>query len=373
MKKIISVFLIVFTLIVSSFGVNAQNPQNMLILGDSIATGYGLENYTYQSPENAKDSFANIIADKCGLVYGENYFNLAVNGAKSYDVYNNVSAITYDYLPYADTVLLSVGGNDLLYTLGDVIGQAINSQSDVLDSYGISVDTSSYSTAIRSLLSIAAVDTDGTIMKKIQSECTNETAENTYRTACESFRKNLDSMLDEIYSANPSVKVYLLTLYNPFDAISSFKDVYDVSEKTVSMLNDIIKKSAEKNPENLFIVDVEKAFKGKSAELTNIMSMDIHPNKKGHSVIAELIENEMGIPKSENSKTQSSVNSVSQISETSEISSDSKVSPDSSENKQEISDTSTNSAVWIITGGIVVAVIAVGGIFVFIYNRKKHR
>lgn len=357
----------------ASLSVNAKKPKNMLILGDSIASGYGLENYTYQSPENAQDSFANIIADKCGLVYGENYFNLAVNGADSYDVDKRVSDISDEYLLSADTVILSVGGNDLLHTLGDVIGQAINSQSEVLDSYGISVDISSYSAVIRSLVSITAVDTDGTIMKKIQDECTNETAENTYRTACENFEENLNAILDKIYTANPSVNIYLLTLYNPFDAMSMLKDVYDVSEKTVSMLNDIIKKSAEKNPESLFIVDVEKSFKGKSAELTKIMSMDIHPNKKGHSVIAKLIENEMGISQTDDSKTQSSLNSVSDVSEASEITSGSTDLFNSSENKQEISDTSTNSAVWIIASCSVIVVITVIGISLVLYRRKKHK
>lgn len=373
MKKTVSAFLITVTLMSVSLSVNAQKPKNMLILGDSIASGYGLENYTYQSPENAQDSFANIIADKCGLVYGENYFNLAVNGADSYDIDKRVSDISDEYLPSADTIILSVGGNDLLHTLRDVIGQAINSQSEVLDSYGISVDTSSYSGVIRSLASIAAVDADGTIMKKIKSECTNETAVNTYRTACENFGENLDSILNEIYRANPSVKVYLLTLYNPFDAMPMLKDVYDVSEKTVSMLNDIIKKSAEKNSGKLFIVDVEKAFKGKSAKLTNIMSMDIHPNKKGHSVIAELIENEMEISQTDDSKTQSSLNSVSEVSEASEITSGSTDLFNSSENKQEISDTITNSAVWIIVGCSVIAVIAVIGMSLVLYRRKKHK
>ncbi|MDD6490344.1 MAG: SGNH/GDSL hydrolase family protein [Clostridia bacterium] len=362
MKKTVSIFLIVFIVIVSSLSVNAKNPKNMVIVGDSITTGFGLENYTSENPENAKDSFANIVADKCGLVYGENYFNFAVNGAASYDIYWRVSEISDEYLSSADTVILSVGGNDLLYTLGNVVGQAIDSQSELLDSYGINIDTSSYYAVINTLVNIVAVDTDGTIMKKIQDECTNENAENTYKAACENFKENLDSILDTIYSANPSVNIYLLTLYNPFDEMPVFKDVYDISEKTVSMLNDIIRKSAEKNPENLFIIDAEKAFKGKSSELTNIMSMDIHPNKKGHSVIAKLIENEMGISQTENSETQSS-EIVSEVSE---------ISKSLSENSQVISDTNTNSALWIITGCSVIGIIAVVGILLVLYRRKRH-
>lgn len=370
MKKIVSIFLIVFMVLISSLSVNAKNPEDIVIVGDSIATGFGLENYTAENPENAQDSFANIIADKCGLVYGENYFNLAVNGADSYSINKRVAEISDKYLSSADTVILSVGGNDLLYTLGNVVGQAINSQSELLDSYGINIDTSSYYAVINSLVSIAAVDTDGTTMKRIQGECTNKAAEDTYKTACKNFEKNLNSILDKIYSANPSVKVYLLTLYNPFDSMSVLKDVNDISEKTVYMLNDIIRKSAEKNPENLFIVDAEKAFRGKSAELTNIISMDIHPNKKGHSVIAKLIENEMGIFTIENSKTQSSVNSVSEVSE---ISKNFSETSDVSENSQLISDTDTSYAVWIISGCIIIGIIAVGCIFAVIYRRNKHR
>ena len=53
---------------------------SMLVLGDSISTGYGLENYTPGGSPYECRSYCNILAESLGLKGRDTYINRAVNG-----------------------------------------------------------------------------------------------------------------------------------------------------------------------------------------------------------------------------------------------------------------------------------------------------
>lgn len=84
-----------------------SSSKNMVILGDSISTGYNLKDNEY--------SYADICKDYLGYS-DENFYNFAVNGADTFDLYDllttdeNASAA----IANAEVVVVSIGGNDMI-------------------------------------------------------------------------------------------------------------------------------------------------------------------------------------------------------------------------------------------------------------------
>lgn len=84
-----------------------SSSKNMVILGDSISTGYNLKDNEY--------SYADICKDYLGYS-DENFYNFAVNGADTFDLYDllttdeNATAA----IANAEVVVVSIGGNDMI-------------------------------------------------------------------------------------------------------------------------------------------------------------------------------------------------------------------------------------------------------------------
>ena len=85
----------------------------MLVLGDSITTGYGLANYEPGGDPYLCESYANIIAASLGLKGGSTYINKAVNGDTTGDLAALLPTIKEE-VGTAELIIISIGGNDLL-------------------------------------------------------------------------------------------------------------------------------------------------------------------------------------------------------------------------------------------------------------------
>lgn len=244
---------------------DTEVPPKMLFLGDSIAAGYGLEGYTYTDNYSCPDSYANILKERYTAELSEicdhEMYNRAVSGATSSALLGFIeSGDLDDELSRSDAVVVSIGGNDMLHIMLDAISKfgfsAENKTSDFSDFNLID--------ALSSLFTLED-DIDNALTK---------------------FEANLKTISDELNSRTNGT-VYIQTLYNPLETFTDIQMVVDFSNEKLDRFNEIIKSNSA---DNYKVIDVAEDFKGKCDELTRIAELDIHPNEKGHAVIADAVD-----------------------------------------------------------------------------------
>lgn len=238
-------------------------PPKMLFLGDSIAAGYGLEGYTsddnYNCPSYSnilKEKYETELKDECG----HEMVNKAVSGATSQEFIDLIRSGELDKdLRESDAIVISIGGNDLL-------GIMLN----LLDKLGVS-ESGDVNTGGMNLLAAASafLSMDGDVNK-----------------ALDGFDANLKIISEELNQRTDGT-IYIQTLYDPLEYFTNFSMVTDFSLEKIGRFNSIIKENAS---EGYTVIDVAADFKGKAGTLTNISNFDIHPNKEGHELIAEDVD-----------------------------------------------------------------------------------
>ncbi|WP_024861985.1 SGNH/GDSL hydrolase family protein [Ruminococcus flavefaciens] len=242
---------------------STEVPPKMLFLGDSIAAGYGLEGYTdtdnyhCRSYSNIlKDEYAEELRGKCG----HTMVNKAVSGATSNDLIEQLRSGELDGdLADCDAIVVSIGGNDLLGIMLDLLGSMGISESGSFDSGNID-----FFSAAALLLSI-----DGDANK-----------------ALEQFELNIKTIVAEL-SGRTEGTIYIQTLYDPLEYYTKFKRVTEFSSEKIGRLNEMI---TENSSCGYKVIDVAADFKGRAGSLTNIAAFDIHPNAQGHELIAKDVD-----------------------------------------------------------------------------------
>lgn len=234
---------------------------NLTIIGDSIATGYGLAGYVPEDNYSASGSFGGILSAE-----SEDYKNLAVDGRKSAEL---LAAFTEDEMTEsvsnADNIVISIGGNDFLKPLFTAIKtEAIT-------------DTS----VIQAIL-------DGTFKAELISEYTNRILTAALSAAqgvdTDTIVENIRQITERIHEINPEARIVLLTVYNPFNGNVLLSAAGSVADEKLAELNGGIK-SLEND--YVRVADIYEAFRGKEGQTTNINKLDIHPNSQGHIIIGE--------------------------------------------------------------------------------------
>ena len=243
------------------FNVQVHTPPHIVFMGDSIASGYGLDAY---SPDDKTKcaSYANILSKVFDSELPEEasfgYDNLAKDGLTSKGLLKKLKDGEMDeYLAEADAVVISIGGNDLLGPLEGLIEKDIG--------LGETLDR---------VLSL----------------------EDTLDEHLDTYKQNLPAIVDEIYdrTKKEDFTLFIQTLYNPLEDFA-LTPIANMSKDKIGDLNRII--TAESDNDTRFrVIDVATPFVGRAEELTNIKSYDIHPNSDGHALIAktarEVIEKE---------------------------------------------------------------------------------
>ena len=234
-------------------------PPRLLFLGDSIATGYGLEGY-----KNGREhchSYANQLAsayeyelkDKCETSVA----NLAIDGQTSAELLEKLEDGSYDdYLKNTDAVVVSIGGNDLLTVLWELFTQYEDENNNF-----------SLSKMFDSLANL------------------NSTIENNLQA----FQENISKIASYIKKKTDAILI-IQTLYNPFNQISDYIPLKNYAEEKISLLNDSIKLHKDDENAEYLVTDVYSEFVDKASDLTRIKSLDIHPNQIGHDTIFECVD-----------------------------------------------------------------------------------
>ncbi len=262
-KKVASIMLSAAVLSMTAVHGYAEEESSLLVLGDSITTGYGLEGYVSGDNSSAADSFANRLSADYSA-----YTNLAVDGRTSAQLLEALSEEdTLSAVENSDDVVISIGGNDFLMPMVTAIQMSMMSDPEILQ--GIKDGTMTEEDFMEKAMEM---DIAGAVTNAVNNVDIGLTEE------------NISGILDKIYEVNPDVNVYILTVYDPFEDVEGMEAYSDTAEEILPQLNGAIENAASEH-ESAYVIDVYSAFKGHAVEYTNISQMDIHPNKAGHEVI----------------------------------------------------------------------------------------
>lgn len=242
---------------------------NAVVLGDSIASGYGLPDYIGGNNYSAPLSWGNLLGSEC-----EHYENFARDGMTSEELLlllEHPSDALLNSLKSADCVIVSIGGNDFLGKMMDAV--KISALSD----------TETISALLNGEFRAEMLgEFSNRILNAVISAMRDADVEKTV--------SNTREILQIISRINPKAKIILLTLYNPFSGHILLSGISDTAEEILTELNSGFSEAA-RNFSNAKIADVHSAFAGSASEFTNINRLDIHPNEAGHARIYEVVHN----------------------------------------------------------------------------------
>lgn len=247
-------------------------PKTLLALGDSLTTGYGLENYTYGGDPYLCDSYINRIAAAYGLEGGKTYVNRAVNGDKTSDLVRLLPSLENE-VKSADMIILTIGGNDLLGLLPEIAFMLSGQQvSDFAQAVAIFAKATPDQ--------YEALQNDPAFVARM-------------KTVLEEVSANLQTIATFFKEKAPDARVVFLKQYNPMHNVQGFEAFGAFGGGFLDSINRAVESVA--TAFGYETVDVPSVIDERAEELTNIRLFDIHPNAKGHLEIAKLLAEHLGL------------------------------------------------------------------------------
>ena len=280
-KRILSTLLalcLALSLLPASALAAGGEQKSYVALGDSITTGYGLDE---------AQSFAEQIAEQEGYTLNN---SLASDGATSTDLLEVVrSEANADTLKNADLITITIGGNDLMNALYAYLAEEYNKQNS---------DTSITAEDVKASLAGTLSEIPQVAMLRFAAskipDFPNSTAAN---TALSTFATNFSSIISAIKAANSTAQLIVVNQYNPYGHLTTGTGVLSLDlsaiDTAVRALNTVISSSAESA--GYTVADVYTKFKEAESNPCNAsvslpsINLDFHPNATGHGLIADTI------------------------------------------------------------------------------------
>lgn len=257
-----------------SSGVNSESStesskefelKRLVALGDSITRGYGLA--------DGEKSYVDILTEEGNFESN----NFAVNGRTSVVLLESLQKPSENQkqaLEQADYIVISIGGNDMLYLISRLVDGVLPSDS-----------MSNPSEAIGNLIDMA----------------NNLTPEN-MKSDIAYYKSTVEKIIKLLQKMNPKAEIVMQTVYDPFKPIfvvapvvfsymeSDINYAYDRVESCIDGFNSALFELSKKY--GFKIADVSKDFKESDKKYINmsLSNPDIHPNAAGHRRIAEIVE-----------------------------------------------------------------------------------
>ena len=285
--------------------VTAEDVSDIVVLGDSISTGYGLEDLEALSGQDIY-SYTDYLSDYLDAAVT----NYAVNGQRSEELLNTVkgydgSSEEYQALAKAEMICVTIGGNDLLqptkeyfntyvtnyntingtnYTAKEVL-KAVGSDSDAVKKLAMGL-TSTLNNALKYVIGFSDItDIDGNITE-------------------EGYIGYIAELEQTLRTINSDAEIVFQTVYNPVsvpDSIAVDEDyAYALSQlrlmadAQIGKVNTAISKYAADY--DISVADVKTAFANEDLSLStewvymihgdDLNALDVHPNQIGHAIIA---------------------------------------------------------------------------------------
>ena len=239
-------------------------PKNLLILGDSIATGHSLPDYNSEGNPKSQYSWATLLAEE----YGAQQINLAVDGdttANLRDVVRNQA--NRAAIEQADVICISIGGNNFLQLMNRLSGEG-------------------------TLFSLDVVEAEYAVMQDAAAD-------------------DLDDIFDTLWIINPNARVLVQTLFEPYlyftAPIFEGHSFADIMGSYVQRYNTMLAEKA--GAYGFTVVDVANAFRTQSDEtwvyatmkegsfedvVAAIAQANPHPTVAGHRGMFETYCREAG-------------------------------------------------------------------------------
>lgn len=274
----------------------------VVVLGDSIARGYGLkdvdnERYSSLLAEKLKDYYANV-----------EVYNYGIDGQTGAELAESLENNPPAELKDADYVIISIGGNNILGGLGEVLGSAItideNAAQIFTDYFKYLFGTEGED---RSKYAYAAGELDK-IFKAANAAFESEEFKALVDSGSEKLKNELPRIIQAVKKDAPNAKILVQTIYNPYKDIGISLRYVDTpldldshGEASVSELNKVIESLSKEL--GYTVVPVHDAFDASDDKLTNAgidlgsvgggaeplnFGVDPHPNAAGHRLIAGL-------------------------------------------------------------------------------------
>lgn len=285
MKRIFALVLTLFILIgaLPVFADSAEEGRvkKMVVLGDSISTGYGLEGYSATEQNPDIPSYANLAAKELGLTLGKDYFNLAVDGETSAELLAGLegaySEEKLESIKDADVIAVSIGGNDVIEMLFPKIAKLLGLEEDA-----------SPLAVVLALASIKQSDLEDTLKnsKNIYDESKDD-----FEAQYEIYAENIGKIIEKLKELSPDANIFFQTVYNPMIDASRYTlvETLDVNlvSKVITRMNDSLSDAVKEN--KCHIVDIAAEFEGRREPCTRADDFDVHPTELGHSIIADAL------------------------------------------------------------------------------------
>lgn len=255
---LLAITLVLSTVIPSMVMADDGTRGNLLVLGDSIATGYGLSGYNAGKDPKAADSWTTLLAEH----YDAKQYNYAEDGTTTSDLLNTIHQSKNQIaIAEADAICISIGGNDFLNLL--------NKYTDDI-------------TAVSGL-------------SKEAQELLVDVSD------------DLDDIFTALKEKNPNGFIFVQTLFHPFRNWAADASIvgYDGTigewmETYIDAYNAILREKTQNY--DFLCIDVAQKFKEEGAQnwidgegydtlqaiLADLDNIEPHPTKEGHQAIYEI-------------------------------------------------------------------------------------
>lgn len=239
--------------------------KELVALGDSITRGYGLA--------DDEKSYVDILTEEGNFESN----NFAVDGRTSYVLLEDLkkpSDKEKAAIEKADYIVISIGGNDMLYLVDTLVDGVLPSDS--------------------------IENPQETVSKLI--EIANKLTPENMESDIAYYKKNVEKIIKILQEMNPDVEIVMQTVYDPFKPIfvvasvifgnmaDDINNAHTRVDSCIDGYNSVLFELSDKY--NFKIADVGKDFKESDKKYLNmsLSNPDIHPNATGHRRIAEIVE-----------------------------------------------------------------------------------
>lgn len=251
---------------------------NLLIMGDSIAKGYG-------SSEKLEGGFGTILGEKLSA----NVTNLGIIGLDSKQLLEKLSTEKFqEAVKDADVLCLSIGSNDLLKPF----------LAEFADVLGVEGEEKELFKKIQDKMSKTAKKNPISAANMLSSAMKKLTNNPDLNKACEQFPDRFNEIITKIHDINPDIIIYADNIYNPYFGVAyeyggiSIFNVQQLCEPYIQKLNQTFVKCDEYEYIDIYSIFRQPGYTNVNAGSFDNMgeiNLDPHPNDAGYQLMADYI------------------------------------------------------------------------------------